>query len=96
MEISNNQGMKVISFKEKSEARMSYFKPLFSEVEGCSIQEILQVLKLFPKSIKDEMNDSLTSEVTEEKLCSIVHSFQMGKSPDPDGFSVEFSWHSMI
>ena len=35
------------------------------------------------------MNDSLTNEVKKEYLCSIVHSFQKGKSPGPNGFLVE-------
>ena len=36
------------------------------------------------------MNDSLTKEVMEEELCSTIYSFQNGKNPRTDGFSVEF------
>ena len=36
------------------------------------------------------MNDSLANEVSEEEISNIVHSFQRGKSPSPDGFTLEF------
>ena len=38
----------------------------------------------------DEMNKTLTEEVTEEELENIVHSFQKGKSLSPDGITIEF------
>ena len=40
--------------------------------------------------VNDDMNKNLEEEVTEEELEKIVHSFQKGKSPGPDGFTIEF------
>nr|ABK22914.1 unknown [Picea sitchensis] len=33
------------------------------------------------------MNDSLKAKVTEEEVRSTLHSFQTGKSPNPDGLT---------
>ena len=69
---------------------MAYFQKIFKEPEGCPIQEILEVLGLFPRMITDEMNEDLTKEITEEEIRYTLHSFQKGQSPGPDGFTVEF------
>ena len=79
--IQNEQGINVGSFKEKCEVGVYSFKTLFSETKGCSMQEILQVLRIFPISITNEINDSLNKEVLKGELCSIVHSFKKGKIP---------------
>ena len=51
---------------------------------------MLEVLDLFPRSIIEEMNDELTKEILEETITQVLHSFQKGKSPGPDGFTLEF------
>ena len=71
-------------------ARESFFKKLFSKLEGCNIHEILKVLSMFPRLINEEMNNSMKEEVTEEELEKIVYSFQKGKSSGPNGFTIEF------
>ena len=67
-----------------------FSKPSFSKPKGCNIQEILKVTSLFPRLINEEMKKSLKEEVLEEGLEKIVYSFQKGKSPGPDGFTIEF------
>ena len=69
---------------------MSFFQNIFKEPEGCPIQEILEVLGLFPRMITDEMNEYLTKEISEEEIRHTLQTFQKGKSPEPDGFTVEF------
>ena len=49
-EIKNLEGRLVRNFVEKAEAGVSYFQKIFKEREGCPIQEILEVLNIFPKN----------------------------------------------
>ena len=70
--IKDMNGEMVISFKEKSEAREGFFKNLFNEPSGCNIQEILEVVNLFPRMIDEGMNNLLKEEVTKEKLEKVV------------------------
>ena len=49
-------GAMVSYFKEKVEAGEDFFKNLFKELAGCNIQEILEVINLFPRMIEEEMN----------------------------------------
>ena len=63
--IKDMTGDMVSSFKEKAEAGEGFFKNLFKEPTGCNIQEILEVINLFPRMIDEEMNNLLKEEVTE-------------------------------
>ena len=67
-----------------------FFKNLFKEPVGCNIQEILEVINLFPRMINEEMNNLFKEEVTEEELEKVVYSCQKGKIPGPDGLTIEF------
>ena len=70
----------VSSFKEKAEAGEGFFKNLFKEPAGCNIEEILEVINLFPRMIDEEMNNLLKEEVTNEELDKVVYFCQKGKS----------------
>ena len=67
-----------------------FFKNLFKEPVGCNIQEILEVINLFPRMINEEMNNLFKEEVTEEELDKVVYSLQKGKIPGPYGITIEF------
>ena len=64
-EIKNHEGRLVRTFEEKADVGVAYFQKILKEPEGCPIQEILEVLGLFPRMITDEMNEELTKEITE-------------------------------
>ena len=51
---------------------------------------MLEVLDLFPRAITKDMNDEITKDILEEEIRQGLHSFQKGKSPSLDGFTVEF------
>ena len=36
------------------------------------------------------MNEELTKEITKDDIQQVLHSFQKGKSPGPNGFTLEF------
>ena len=50
----------------------------------------MEVLGFFQRMISDEMNEEMTKEITEEEIRHTLQSFQKGKSPGPDGFTLEF------
>jgi hypothetical protein len=52
---------------------------------GCPIAEIIKVIDIFPRSITEDMNDSLLAQVIEEELLSTLSTFQKSKIPGPDG-----------
>jgi hypothetical protein len=82
-EIKDGNNELVSSFPNKVEARVSYFSNLFFEPVGCPIQEILEVVQKFPTVFTEEMNSSLTNEVSEEELAERLSPLcKMGKSPD--------------
>ena len=72
--IKNMNGVKVSSFKEKAEAGEEFFKNMFKEPTRCNIQEILEVINLFPRMIEEEMNIHPKAEVSEEELEKVVYS----------------------
>ena len=51
---------------------------------------MLEVLDLFPRVITEEMDDGITKDILEEEITQVLHSFQKGKSPGPNGFTLEF------
>ena len=63
-EIRNRQGIMVRSFEDKVEPGVDFFQNIFKELEGCPIQEILEVLGFFPRMIFEEMNEELTKEIS--------------------------------
>ena len=80
----------ICSFEEKEEAGVDFFHNIFKEPEGFPIQEILEVLGFFPRMITEQMNEELTKEISNEEINYTLHSFQKGKIPGPDGFTLEF------
>ena len=87
-EIRSNQGTWTRSFPEKSQVAVEHFQGLFKEPEGCPIAKILEVLDMFPRAITKEMNEELTKDILEEEIKQVLQSFQKGKIPGPDGFTL--------
>ena len=40
--------------------------------------------------INEDMNEELTKQISEEEISYTLQSFQKGKSPGTDGFTLEF------
>ena len=75
---------------EKSRTGLQHFKDAFSAPESFPIEEILQVLNIFPWMISEEMNNVLKKEVEYMELKHIIWSFKKDKSPGPDELINEF------
>jgi hypothetical protein len=78
------------SFQDKVEVGACYFESLFKASVGCPIQEILAVMAKFQPIFTDEMNQSLIEKVVADEVSSALSSMKSGKSPSPDGFTMEF------
>ena len=60
LEIRTDQGNLVISFLDKVQSAVDHFRTIFTEPEGFPITKIMEVIRLFPRLITDEMNEELT------------------------------------
>ena len=78
-EFKNKRGNIAKTFEEKSKVVVEHFQELFKQPAGCPIEEMLEVLDLFPRAITEEMNDELTKDILEEEITQVLHSFQKGK-----------------
>ena len=67
-EVRSSQGTWAKTFEEKTKVVVEHFQELFKEPVGCPIGEMLEVLDLFPRAIRDEMNDELTKDILEEEI----------------------------
>jgi hypothetical protein len=75
-------------FRDKVEEGVYFFQNLYKEKEGCSIEEILEVLSNFPPVFSYEMNKMMEEGVFEvEELVSIL-SMRKGKKLGLDGLNI--------
>jgi mannosylglycoprotein endo-beta-mannosidase len=88
--IKNQDGVLLTSFPQMVEVGVSCFHNLFLEPPSCTIQDILEVVSLFPSAVSEEMNESLSNEVLEDEVRATLFSMNGGKSHGLDGISVEF------
>jgi hypothetical protein len=80
----------VNTFEGLASMGITHFKNLFKAQAGSSITEIVKAVRLFPSFVEEEERESLMMEVSEVELLAVMTSFQKGKSPGPDGWSIEF------
>jgi hypothetical protein len=88
--LKKRDGEVVNTFEGLVAMGIEHFRDLFKVQEGSSIAEIVQVARLFPRFVEEEDNQSLMAVVTEKELLEVIHSFQKGKIPGPDGWPIEF------
>jgi hypothetical protein len=88
--LKDDNGREHSSFEELVQLGTSHFKNLFKVDERVSIDAIVQLALFFPRFVDEVDNRELMEEVTEEELKEVLHSFQKDKSPDPDGWSMDF------
>lgn len=89
-EMKNDRGIMVSDFDGISSTGVNHFKRIFSNPGGTSIAEIVKIAGHFPSFVNDEENENLRSEIMASELLSTLHTFQRDKSPDPDGWPIEF------
>lgn len=89
-ELQDERGVKASSFEDLSAMGVRHFWKLFEAQEGTSIAEVIQLLRLFPRFVDQDGNDSLMKEVSDSELLATLKSFQCDKSLGPDGWPMEF------
>jgi len=72
MEIKDQNGVSDSSHDEVVEARKSFFSSLFKKPEGCLITENINVVDIFPRSISEEINESLHEEILKGEIISTL------------------------
>lgn len=80
----------VLDFEGISSTGVNHFKRLFSNLGGTSIVEIVKIVGLFPSFVDDVENENLRREISTFDLFSTLQTFQRDKSPDLDGWPIEF------
>jgi inhibitor of KinA sporulation pathway (predicted exonuclease) len=58
---------------------VSHFKALFAEKEHESIEDMLHLLRLFPKMLDQEDNKYFFKEITLEELCGVLDTLKKTK-----------------
>jgi hypothetical protein len=88
--LRNQRGEEITKYNELADLGINHFKTLYKAQEESSIAEIIKVAQLFPRFVEEDAVGHLTSLVTEKELIEVLHTFQKGKSPGPDGWPIEF------
>ena len=66
-----------------------FYKNLY-EYKEVSEETLMDVFERFQATFREEMNASLTKEITEKKLRLVVRDMAKGKTPGYDGIPIEF------
>jgi hypothetical protein len=71
------------------------FKELYTKMQRTDIDHKEYPLSLIPKLIKEDINNNLTKEVTQQEIKDALDQMNPDKAPGPDGFTARFyqqSW----
>lgn len=89
--LRNLRGAKVTNFNELADLGTNHF----NAQEETSIAEIIKVAQLFPRFVEEDEVGSLTAPVTDKELIEVLHSFQKGNSPGPNGCLLNSTWGAL-
>ena len=76
--------------EEIEKALIHYYKDLLIESIVEKYPAIHQVIQHIPSSISQDQNHSLSQNITMQEVEEAVMDMNPGKSPDPNGFTVDF------
>ena len=89
-ELKDDQGVKKYTTSEILEIGRSYYQNLFSEKELNANEGVENDFLDNISQVPEEFLDMLQAPITMEELEDAIKSFIIGKTPGPDGLSIEF------
>jgi hypothetical protein len=89
-DLSDDEGLGISGQRELEKAVVSHFKNLFKDPKEANLLDQLKVLEVFPSLFSVEEAGKIGELVSLNEIKSILESFAKGKSPGPDGWTVEF------
>lgn len=88
--MKNDQGMWVHSFQHLASLGTSHFWNLYRDPHNASLEEIIRVVCLFPRSVDQDDDEDFLKPLSMGELESTLKWFKKDKSPGPDGWHVQF------
>jgi len=85
--------MEAKTFESLSALGQSHFQNLFADQGEIIIVEVIKTVQCFPRYVEEEEVKDLMSIVTKEEVESVINSMARGKSPGPDGWTIELFHH---
>jgi hypothetical protein len=89
------QSQTITDFEGIKAAAADAFETLYTETQRSAIDSTTYPLSLVPTLIQEEVNNSLTKEVTQQEIKEALDQMNPDKAPGPDGFTARFyqqSW----
>lgn len=79
-ESEREDGIKVSSFRDLASTSKKHFQILFKDNRASKINEIMKVIRLFPKLFDKDVNAGLEVGVSREEINVILTSFKKDKT----------------
>ena len=88
------QNQTITDFEGIKAGATEAFKNLYTKTKGTDIDPKDYSLSLVPTLIKEDFNNNLTKEVTQQEIKDALDQMNTDKASGPDGFTTRFYQHS--
>jgi hypothetical protein len=88
--LKDQEGRTCSTFEGLANLGKNHFQTLFKADRNTNITEIIKMVLYLPSFVNEQGNQALFVEVTKDELKETIQSFQKDKSPDPEGWTIEF------
>ena len=89
-DLKNQSDETVSSFEGLDRMGKQHFQSLFKAVEEVLPDEVIRMTQIFPGFLTPGDNINLLEVVSKDKLKEVLRSFQKGKIPGLDRWTIEF------
>jgi exonuclease III len=92
LELRDNQGRIFTKRKDLEQICLDFYQNLYRHKDICRVA-LREVLEDLPATFTDDMNASLSKEITVKEISAAILSMAKGKAPGHDGIPIEFFQH---